>query len=491
MNNAQVGTSSSLISEISEIEIVKTTISPDILPKDKDKFSKDAIRTSLKASTIDGIFAGIFGITTGGILLSNFLVELGASPMAFGLLASIPMLVNLIQPLGAYISERFHSRCQYSLLIYAPSRLIWLILVIGIAAFSQKLIDSQQLVTLTLLIVLVSHLWGGLGSASWLSWIATLVHRRLRGRYFGIRNSVASLTNLICVPLAGFAVSHWYGGTLQGYGVALFIGILFGVMSLACQYFKLDINPQVQNAVVKDANKLDVTANQGQITDVNSTPQPKFWQSIRKDTNFLIFLLYFSVWMFAVNLCNPFFNLYMLDTLDLDVSWVTVYSSLQAGANMLMLILWGRLADKIGNRSVLFFIGILVAIAPLLWLGIGYTSLDMWLWLPILHIFLGGTGAAIDLCGNNMQLEVAPLRNQSIYFATIAAVAGLCGAFGTILGGFLVQINFSGGILGLFVFSTIFRLVALLPLIFVQESRGQAFIQALQIFQPFRLRVRG
>jgi MFS family permease len=485
MNPPQFETASSLISEISEIEVVETTIAPSLLPIYNRTFSKDAIRTSLRASTIDGIFAGIFGITTGGILLSNFLVELNATPVAFGVLASIPMLVNLIQPLGAYISERFPSRYQYSLLIYVPSRLIWLILVICIAAFSQKLINSQQLVILTLLIVFMSHLWGGLGSASWLSWMATLVHRRLRGRYFGIRSSIASLTNLICVPLAGLAVSHWYGGTLQGYGVVLFVGILFGIISLVCQHFKLDVNPIAQNAIATDANNLDDYANE-QIADINSTSPPNFWQSLRNDTNFLIFLLYFSVWMFAVNLCNPFFNLYMLDTLNLDVSWVTLYSSLQAGANMLMLILWGRLADKIGNRPILFFIGILVAIAPLLWLGIGYTSLDLWLWLPMLHIFLGGTGAAIDLCGNNMQLEVAPTKNQSIYFATVAAIAGLCGASGTILGGFLVQINFCGGLLGLFVFSTIFRLVALLPIIFVQESRGHSFIQAFQSFWPFR-----
>ena len=490
MNPTQSETASSLISEISETEVIETTIAPSILPIYNRTFSKDAIRTSLRASTIDGIFAGIFGITTGGILLSNFLVELDAAPVAFGILASIPMLVNFIQPLGAYISERFSSRYQYSLLIYAPSRLIWLILVICIAAFSQQLINSQQLVILTLLIVFMSHLWGGLGSASWLSWMATLVYRRLRGRYFGIRSSIASLTNLICVPLAGLAVSHWYGGTLQGYGVLLFIGILFGMISLACQYFKLDVNPQAQNAIAVNANNLNDSFDE-QIADVNSTSQPNFWQSLRNDTNFLIFLLYFSVWMFAVNLCNPFFNLYMLDTLDLDVSWVTFYGSLQAGANMLMLILWGRLADKIGNRPILFFMGIFVAIAPLLWLGIGYTSLDLWLWLPMLHIFLGGTGAAIDLCGNNMQLEVAPTKNQSIYFAMVAAIAGLCGAFGTILGGFLVQINFCGGLLGLFVFSTVFRLVALLPIIFVQESRGQSFVQTIQSFWTFREKARG
>ncbi|PMB01230.1 MFS transporter [Fischerella thermalis CCMEE 5268] len=490
MNPTQSETASSLISEISEIEVIETTIAPSLLPIYNRTFSKDAIRTSLRASTIDGIFAGIFGITTGGILLSNFLVELDAAPVAFGMLASIPMLVNFIQPLGAYISERFSSRYQYSLLIYAPSRLIWLILVICIAAFSQKLINSQQLVILTLLIVFMSHLWGGLGSASWLSWMATLVHRRLRGRYFGIRSSIASLTNLICVPLAGLAVSHWYGGTLQGYGILLFVGILFGMISLACQHFKLDVNPQAQNAIAVNANNLNDSVDE-QIADVNSTSQPNFWQSLRNDTNFLIFLLYFSVWMFAVNLCNPFFNLYMLDTLDLDVSWVTFYGSLQAGANMLMLILWGRLADKIGNRPILFFMGIFVAIAPLLWLGIRYTSLDIWLWLPMLHIFLGGTGAAIDLCGNNMQLEVAPTKNQSIYFAMVAAIAGLCGAFGTILGGFLVQINFCGGLLGLFVFSTVFRLVALLPIIFVQESRGQSFVQTIQSFWTFREKAKG
>lgn len=490
MNSTQSETASSLISEISETEVIETTIAPSLLPIYNRTFSKDAIRTSLRASTMDAIFAGIFGITTGGILLSNFLVELDAAPVAFGMLASIPMLVNFIQPLGAYISERFSSRYQYSLLIYAPSRLIWLILVICIAAFSQQLINSQQLVILTLLIVFMSHLWGGLGSASWLSWMATLVHRRLRGRYFGIRSSVASLTNLICVPLAGLAVSHWYGGSLQGYGILLFIGILFGMISLACQYFKLDVNPQAQNAIAVNANNLHDPVDE-QIANVNSTSQPNFWQSLRNDTNFLIFLLYFSVWMFAVNLCNPFFNLYMLDTLDLDVSWVTFYGSLQAGANMLMLILWGRLADKIGNRPILFFIGIFVAIAPLLWLGIGYTSLDIWLWLPMLHIFLGGTGAAIDLCGNNMQLEVAPTKNQSIYFAMVAAIAGLCGAFSTILGGFLVQINFCGGLLGLFVFSTVFRLVALLPIIFVQESRGQSFVQTIQSFWTFREKARG
>ncbi len=69
--------------------------------------------------------------------------------------------------------------------------------------------------------------------------------------------------------------------------------------------------------------------------------------------------------MFAVNLSAPFFNLYMLDNLGIDVRWVATYTSIQAGANLLMLVLWGKLADRIGNRPILITVGIVVAVTPI------------------------------------------------------------------------------------------------------------------------------
>lgn len=452
MNFAQVEIAQPLNLEIPQIDTPQIT----------RRVSKDAIRTSLTASTLDAVFAAVFSITTGGILLSNFLVELNASPVIFGMLSSIPMVVNLIQPLGAYLSERATSRFQYSLVTYGISRLLWLILVIGIMGASWGAVTSQQLVILTLLIVLFSHLLGGLGSASWLSWLAMIVPRRLRGRYFGIRNSVASLVNLLSVPLAGLALSHWYGGTLQGYGVVLLVGVMCGFISLGCQYFKVDINPLSQNTYfAMSVQKSDIKSAH-EITE----PTPV---SIWKNAKFLMFLLYFSFWMFAVNLSAPFFNFYMLETLDLDISCVTLYNSLQMGANLLMLILWGKLADKIGNRPILLIIGILVALTPVLWLGISVNHLGIWLCFPLLHIFIGGTGAAIDLCSNNLQLGIAPVKNQSIYFAIAAATAGVSGALGTTIGGFIAQFAEHRGFLLLFAISSLCRLAALVPLIFVQE----------------------
>ncbi|MGH1396209.1 MAG: MFS transporter [Trichormus sp.] len=463
MDSVQVETASSLVLELPQISQLPTPLTPPSSTS-STRFQKNGIRTSLRASTTDAVFAAVFSLATSGILLSNFLVELDASPVIFGMISSIPMLVNLVQPLGAYLSERTTSRFQYSLWTFGIGRLLWLILLIGVVAFSWGWVDSLQLEILTLFIVLASHLLGGLGSASWLSWLAMIVPRQLRGRYFGIRNSASSLTNLVCVPLAGLLISHWYGGTLQGYGVVLFISIIFGILSIGCQYFKLDINPKVQNSIVQ------VPQQQSEKSLPTTTSPPvDTTENIWKNSNFLIFLFYSALWMLSVHLSAPFFNLYMLDTLHLNVSWVTLYASLQAGANMLLMIFWGKLADKIGNRLILIFIGVLVGVTPFLWLGIDINNFGLWLWLPLLHILTGGTWAAIDLCNNNIQLEIAPIKNQSLYFAIASAVAGFSGALGTTIGSFIAQFAQHGGLLGLFALSGMLRLVALIPLVFIKE----------------------
>ncbi|MBD2359829.1 MFS transporter [Anabaena minutissima FACHB-250] len=469
MDSVQIETASSLILELPQIPQLQAPLTPTPSSKSSTRFTKNAIRTSLKASTADAVFAAVFSLATGGILLSNFLVELDASPVVFGMMSSIPMLVNLIQPLGAYLSERSTSRFQYALWTVGIGRLLWLILLIGVVGFSWGWVNSLQLEILTLSIVLASHLLGGLGSASWLSWLAVIVPRKLRGRYFGIRNSAASLTNLLCVPLAGLLISHWYGDTLQGYGVVLLVSIVFGMLSLGCQYFKLDINPKVQNAIVEYPRQQTENSNTAKSLPKTTSLPVNTTDSIWKNSNFLMFLFYSALWMLAVNLSAPFFNLYMLDTLHLDVSWVTLYASLQAGANMLLMIFWGKLADKIGNRLILIFIGVLVAVTPFLWLGIDTNNFDLWLWLPLLHILTGGTWAAIDLCNNNMQLEIAPIKNQSLYFAIASAVAGFSGALGTTIGSCIAQFAQHGGLLGIFALSGMLRLVALIPLMFVRE----------------------
>lgn len=269
----------------------------------------------------------------------------------------------------------------------------------------------------------------------------------------------------------GAGVSAWGADPVFGYGVVLLFGVAAGVFSLAFQFWMVDVNPQARSKLLNDEKVPEKTAEN----------QPSFVPAVLKDVNFLRFIAYFTIWTFAVNLSAPFFNIYLLKDLNLDVSLVTIYSSLSAGANLLLLMFWGKLADRLGNRPLLIAVGLLVAVTPVLWLGIGNRPIALWVWLPLLHLLAGTTLGAIDLCTNNIQMEIAPIEHPSTYFAIASAISGVAGACGTTAGGFLAEIpGMSLG--GLFAISTAVRLLALLPLLLLREPRSlplRAIVPAL------------
>ncbi|MEG5173804.1 MFS transporter [Microcoleus sp. B3-D7] len=457
-------------------EILDNQISQLVLPPQTDlKISKQEVRSTLKASTLDGVFAAVFESATGGVLLSNFLLQLGASSVEIGIFSAIPMVVNLLQPLGAYIADRTTSRHWYNLFVFGASRLLWLVLAVVIVWGSQHA-DPHQLLQWTLVTVVAASVLAAFANSSWFSWMAAVVPQRLRGRYFGFRNSAVSLITLLGVPLMGLGVSTWDGGPILGYGIVLLVGVWAGMISLGCQFFMVDVNPHVYK---KDAQNDRLTEKEAKkITD--------FVPSVLKDSNFLMFILYFSVWTFAINLSAPFFNIYLLKDLSLDVSLVTIYTSLSSGANLLLLMFWGKLADRWGNRPLLIAVGLVVALTPLLWLGTGNYPFALWVWLPLLHLLGGTTLGAIGLCTNNIQMEIASIKQPSTYFAIAAAVSGLAGALGTTAGGFLAELP--GMSLGsLFALSAAVRLIALLPLVLVREPRSQSLRSIVPTLGRFNL----
>ncbi|MEO0887295.1 MAG: MFS transporter, partial [Cyanobacteria bacterium J06648_10] len=206
--------------------------------------SQARVRQSLKASTLDGAFSSAFENIVRGVLISNFLLGLGAGTFEVGLLTSIPMLAHLLQPLGAYFSERTTSRHRYCFWIYGVSRLLWLLPAGGIFLFSHGVINAHVLTLVTMAVLAVSNVLDSLGAASWVSWMAVLVPSQLRGRYFSLRRSLSSLVALLTISVGGWAVSHWVGGEIEGYAIVLIVAIALGLASLAFQFQMQDVNPQ-------------------------------------------------------------------------------------------------------------------------------------------------------------------------------------------------------------------------------------------------------
>ncbi|WP_295617729.1 hypothetical protein [Chamaesiphon sp. GL140_3_metabinner_50] len=121
-----------------------------------------------------------------------------------------------------------------------------------------------------------------------------------------------------------------------------------------------------------------------------------------------------------------------------------------------------------------------MAVLPLLWLGIGKDAFSLWLGLPLLFILNGGASAAIDLCINNLQIEIAHDRHQAQYFGINAALGGISGFLGTCIGGILANLDVLGGLTGLFVISSILRLLSLVPLLLLQPEGEKSLFQRLE-----------
>ncbi len=476
MTSLQIGATKRSSKPATRSQLVERPLVDAALPTAGDesnatnsRLSKSAIRKSLKGSTLDGTFSSVFENVVKGVLISNFLLGLGAGAFEVGLLTSIPMMGHLLQPLGAYFSEKTTSRHNYCLWIYGIARVLWLLPAAGIFLYSNGTITAHVLTILTMIVLTISNILESIGSASWMSWMAVLVPGKLRGRYFSLRRSLSSLTALLTIPIGGWLVSQWMGGELEGYGVVLIIAVLMGLVSLGFQFYMSDVNPQAEKAAV--AQKAQTVAK--------ATGDDERDSGLLKDKNYLTLLLFLGIWTFGVNLSAPFFNYYLLDKLHLDVQWVTIYSSLRYGAFFLAIMLWGRLADKIGNRPVLIINCVLAASVPLIW---SYTDGGIsWVWigLPLLHLLQGGSFAALELCLANIQLELAPIGKQSSYFAIAAAVMGITGALGTTAGSMLAELS-TVGLPALFAVTAVVRLACITPLLFVKEGRARSVRSLLE-----------
>ena len=163
------------------------------------------------------------------------------------------------------------------------------------------------------------------------------------------------------------------------------IAVAMGVASLGFQFWISDINPQAEADVHKDEVTSEVNCKPTNPTISEGQP------TLLADRNFLRLLLFLGLWTFGLSLCKPFFNFYLLDSLTINVQWVTLYSGLVYGSFFLMITLWGRLADRIGNRPILLVNCLLTELSPLLWLCTDSSQISIWCLLPLLHVLQGGT----------------------------------------------------------------------------------------------------
>jgi Na+/melibiose symporter-like transporter len=389
-------------------------------PRSRDIFDSTGMSSSLRRSLYLVILAATFGnacgVITTGAAWTGFLREVvHADDFALGIISAIPVIANTSQLFISFIMERRRNRRFMLLFFGIIGRALWIF--IGLIPF--LIPESRQYLRPMTVIVLVALIAGGNSAVNlaFNSLMGDLVPLRIRGRYFSGRYRM-----FVMAGIAAGLLTSWIMDTqgMLGYTIVLVLAGILGVMDLSCFFF-------VEWPAMR-------------------TPPPEEKQesflsmihTVLRDKPYMMLVLFYTAWNFAVGVSTPFFNVHMLENLHMNYTLITLSNQITSNVMAVLFVSrWGGLIDRHGNKPILNISVLVCMLTPLLWIPIQPGMV----WLVVVVNIMGGIfWAPIDLGQQNLSLNLAGEKNQSMYLAVYFTVVNLAGvALGNTVGGMLVQ----------------------------------------------------
>lgn len=370
------------------------------------------VRSAMRYSTLDGIFAVQYTTLTTGTLLIGFLLVLGASASEVGLVAMLPLLGGILQPVGsALVRWQNGWRKTVTVIGVIIDDLSWSA-VIALTVF----LPPDKVVTGIIGILVIQQTVTAFYVVSWTSWISDLIPGTLRGRFFGKRNFICNALGAVSAVIAGQFIQRVGHNTAWSFCIIIAVAMISRLLSA----FFLSKQPEPFPE------------------DISGLQFMKQMSMPFKDLNYRKYLNFSLIWGLGVQIAAPFFTVYMIRDLRIDFGTVTLFAGITTFANLLGQRYWGPLCDRFGNKAVMRATGILIVTLPFWWLFTSGTGPGFYL-IGFLSAFGGFAWAGYLLANGNFMMVLAPGAGKTSFFAMQAAVAGLFGAIGTLGGGLLID----------------------------------------------------
>ncbi len=369
-------------------------------------------RFFMRISTFEGGFSQVHQILTAGLFLTGLALALGAKPWQLGFLAAVPHMTQIFQLIGAYFVEATGRRKIVAVYCALASRIVWL----GVPLLFYYATPGTAMAWLLGLVILASSLELMAGNA-WTTWMADLIPRQLRGRYFGFRSAVmAGIT--ICATIGG---GYWLQlggerfGIAQAFTAVLIIACLAGIIGAAL----LIRQPDIPRPVDRVAPKISALLL-----------QPVQNRKSRRALQF------FLAWHIAIGFSAAFFNVHMFTELAMSYVAVGIFHSIKPAVAMLLFRGWGKIIDQFQIKAVLLVSGLIITCLPFIWLlpVAGHTH---WLWVIALLSGLAWTG--FNLSAYTYPMQHSPQIGRSYFIAYFSIVSGLGFVLASITGGWVAQ----------------------------------------------------
>ncbi len=428
------------------------------------KHKRSELRETFRISITEGVFSQVYGSLSGpgSAFLTRLLVFLGAGPLHFSLISAIGQVSMLFQPLGILAGRGSIRRKGRVIGWAAAGRALTPLLGLAPLLLPRSLALPAVLVIFFIITSILA-----VSTNMWMGWIAHMVPKKIRGRFFAKRNAVLMTFGLI----VSFAFGMWldaYGTPPTGAGAvvarvfntapdglprALFFTFttagLLGIAGLAV------LKRQPERAEAKSAETLRTTVLEP-----------------LRNPNFRRLCFFGAWWMMAVGVGAPFWQPFMIQILGMGLVEMLLYGAVSTAGAVITLSYWGRLIDRYGNKTAMKLAIVAGTFIPLVWLFV--TRETRWL-LVFEAAASGSMWGCVGVVTANLVLAVAPRGREQEYSGLYSAVCGLAMIVTMLASGIFMPAPLR--IMGLslhpmqvlFLATAVARLSAEIPLAFVEE----------------------
>jgi MFS family permease len=306
----------------------------------------DAVPHSLRASLWDVAFYSLM-IGLGETYLSAFVLTMGFSERASGLLVTLPMLIGSVVQLAAGFCAQI-LRSQKTWVMVSAS-------IQGTALILLSLLSCGLTISPwpkdTTVFILISTYWAfGLAAGpSWSSWIGSIVPDDRRTHFFAYRTRVAQFFTVLGLLVAGLALDTKESATQK---LPIFALLFFA--SGICRYVSVSFLAKHPESLVRPS------------VDVRALFRHRFWSWLSEKRTLVIIAFLFLTQM-ATNVSGPFFNAYMLKHLALDYHDYMILISTAFVARVVAGGVFQKLACSLGPTTLTHLGALLIVPLPILW----------------------------------------------------------------------------------------------------------------------------
>ncbi len=367
----------------------------------------------------------------GTILVVYFARELHAERwgLSVGLIAAAPHVAGLLRLGAPWLIARMGDRKRFCLAAFFLGAL-FLGLLPAVCAPGRLSSPGWSMAALVFLWCL-HHLMQYLGMVALWAWLADLAPVRIRGRFLGWRQRWivgGAAAAALDAGLFAWGTPQIFEGlpAWLPYAIAAAVGAAF----MAAAIVPLALMPDKQTVARgrgSEASSPTTTLLQGD--------KAQSWVAPFRDPQFRRLLVFGCWFSFFNGITQSAQHQFAIDVLGLSLfvslAMQTGMSVGQWAASPKM----GRLADRLGNRPVLFACQLAVAAGMLFYAAAAPERWPLLIGAWTLWIAYAGT----NVCLPNLMLKLSSPAHHPAYIAAYYAVTGLCYAANTILGGALVD----------------------------------------------------